>query len=106
MVYLALDAAPGLRRGLFANGQIQVDQRPARVVPVSALRVDGARPYVLAVSDGRVQHLEVAPGQRGEAVFDGAAEAAVEITTGLAEGAVVLRGSVGALRPGTLVTTP
>jgi RND family efflux transporter MFP subunit len=106
MVYLALDAAPGLRSGLFANGQVQVDQRPAQVVPVSALRIDGARPYVLTVTDGRVQRLDVTPGQRGEAAFDGAPEAAVEVTAGLEDGSLVLRGSVGALRAGTPVALP
>ena len=106
MVYLAVDAAPGLRQGLFANGEVEIDRQSARVVPVSALRVDGARPYVLAVAEGRVQRLPVTPGQRGEAGFDSAPEPAVEIVDGLAEGAVVLRGSVGALRDGTPVSLP
>ena len=37
---------------------------------------------------------------------EGAPESAVEIATGLPEGAVVLRGTVGTLRAGTPVKVP
>jgi RND family efflux transporter MFP subunit len=106
MVYLSLDATPGLRHGLFAQGAIELDRRQARVVPLSALRVDGARPYVLAADKGVVQRIEVTTGQRGLATFGGAPESAIEIATGLPEGAVVLRGTVGTLRAGTPVKVP
>jgi RND family efflux transporter MFP subunit len=106
MVYLAVAPAPGLRQGLFAQGVIELERRPARVVPLSALRVDGARPYLLLADQGQVQRLEVTPGQRGLASFGGAPEAAVEIATGLPEGATVLRGTVGSLRAGTSIKTP
>jgi hypothetical protein len=76
------------------------------VVPLSALRVDGARPYVLTAENGQVARHEVTPGQRGLARFGGAPEPAIEIAAGLAEGASVLRGTVGTLRPGTAVKLP
>lgn len=106
MVYLSLEPAAGLRHGLFAQGAVELDRRPARVVPLSALRTDGARPHVLAVDQGQVRRIEVTAGQRGLATFGGAPESAVEIASGLAEGAVVLRGTVGTLRAGTLVKVP
>lgn len=106
MVYVALDPAPGLRHGLFAQGMVEVARAPARVMPVSALRTDGARPAVLVAVDGRVKRVDVTPGERGLASFGSAPEPAVAIGDTLAEGAVVLRGSVGLLADGTPVTLP
>ena len=37
--YLTLDPHPALRQGLFAQGVVELDRQPARVVPLSALRV-------------------------------------------------------------------
>lgn len=121
-VYLAVQGQAGLRQGLFARGAIDLQRRAALVVPLSAVRVDQAQPYVLAVVDGKVAQRTVTLGARGEAGFDApvgghpndggpaaapaAAESAVEITAGIGAGAVVLRGSVGALRDGTAVSLP
>ena len=105
-VYLTVDPAPSLRRGLFARGTIELARRDARVVPVSAVRVDQGRPYVLTAEDGLIVSHLVTPGERGEAEFGGSREAAVEIADGLPEGAIVLRGTVGALRAGTPVKLP
>lgn len=104
--YLALDAVPGLRQDLFARASIELLRRPARVVPAAALRLDQARPYVLAVEDGRVRSRTVVTGAHGEAAFEGRIEPAVEIHDGLAAGALLLRGSVGVLRDGTPVRLP
>ena len=108
MVYLALENAPGLRHGLFAQGRVEVASSPARLVPLSALRVDGARPAVLTVRNGTVQRLDLIPGERGLARFGAAPEPepAVAIGDALPEGAVVLRGSVGILADGTAVRLP
>lgn len=106
MAYLAVDPAPGLRQGLFARGTIDVERRSALVVPVSTVRVDQARPYVLAVADGRTVARSVTLGARGQARFGAASEAAVEITAGLAAGDIVLRAAVGNLREGTRVRLP
>lgn len=105
--YLRLEpdsaTAGGLRQGLFARGTVRLQQRQALVVPVSALRLDQALPYVLVVEAGVAQSRSVKTGGRGEVLFDGRSESAVEITEGVAEGALVLRGTVGNLRPGTQV---
>jgi hypothetical protein len=61
-------------------------------------------PYVLTLENGRAVTHNVTTGGRGDVLIDGRPEAAVEITQGLSEGAVVLRGTVGALRAGTRLT--
>lgn len=99
--YLELAPHPALRQGLFARGTVALDRRTALVVPASAVRHDQSRPYVLTIENGRAVAHRVGLGERGDVKLDGAREAAVEITEGLAAGATVLRGSVGALREGT-----
>lgn len=105
--YLRLEpdaaTAGALRQGLFARGTVRLQQRKTLVVPVSALRLDQALPYVLVVEAGAAQARNVKTGGRGEVLIDGRSESAVELTEGVAEGALVLRGTVGNLRPGTLV---
>jgi len=101
MVYLALTPRPGLRQGLFANGSIELDRRKALAVPVSAVRVDQPRPYVFVFDNGKIIERVVTLGGRGEADVGGQREAVVEVTSGLVDGALVLRSSVGAVRGGT-----
>ena len=106
MVYLAIDPQPGLRQGLFSTGSIDLRSVSALAVPVSAVRVDQAQPYVLAVLGDRVERRKVTLGQRGELMIDGTVEAAVELTTGVAEGTLLLRGSAGAVPDGSRVRLP
>jgi RND family efflux transporter MFP subunit len=103
LVYLTLAPNPGLRQGLFAKGSIELQRRSALVVPVGAVRVDQARPYVLTVAEGKVAQKTVTLGARGEAQFGAGREAVVEITEGLNTGTTLLRGTVGQLRDGTAV---
>ena len=102
-VYLALQAQPGLRQGLFARGSIELQRKDALLVPVSSVRIDQARPYVLAVQGGKALQRTVELGTRGEAQIDGRTESVVELTTGAAAGDTLLRGSAGAVRDGTPV---
>jgi hypothetical protein len=74
------------------------------VAPVSAVRIDQAKPYVLAVVDGKVVQKTVALGARGEASLGAGVESVVELSDGLAAGTTLLRGTVGQLREGTPVT--
>ena len=98
LAYLALDAGPALRQGLFAQGTLVTGQIHALAVPLDAVRTDKPQPYVQHLVNGRVVHQSVGLGARGE--HQGVAMAEV---SGLAEGAEVLIGAVGALREGTLV---
>ncbi|MDP1650967.1 MAG: efflux RND transporter periplasmic adaptor subunit, partial [Rubrivivax sp.] len=106
MAYLELAPAPGLRQGLFGRASIELQRKTALVVPSSALRFEQARPYVLAVEDGQALQRRVTLGERGDVLSDGQPESAVEVTAGLAAGATVLRGTVGALRDGTRLRLP
>ena len=105
MAYLELAGTPeqkaSLRQGLFGRATVGLQRKAALVVPTSALRYDQALPYVLTLENGRAVTHNVAIGGRGDVLIDGRSESAVEITEGLTEGAVVLRGTVGALRAGT-----
>jgi HAE1 family hydrophobic/amphiphilic exporter-1 len=75
----------------------------ALVAPVASVRVDQARPYVLAVQGGQVRQRTVELGARGTALIDGRSEPAVELLSGATAGDVLLRASAGALRDGTAV---
>ena len=106
LVYLALQPQPGLRQGLFARGSIEMQRKSALVVPVAAVRIDQAQPYVLAVQNGKVTLRSVGLGLRGEAALDGRIESMVELTSGAQAGDTVLRASAGAVRDGTVVKLP
>lgn len=98
LVYLGLSSTNGLRQGLFAQGTLGTAKMTALAVPVSAVRTDKPAPYVQLVDKQQVVHQTVTLGERGEA--GGQAMVAV---TGVAENSVVLAGTIGTLREGTLV---
>lgn len=105
MVYLALKPQPGLRQGLFAKGSIDLQRRSALVVPANAVRIDQATPYVLVVADGKAAQRRIEPGVRGEARrADGGREPVVEVLSGVAEGTLLIAGSVGVVQEGTAVS--
>lgn len=106
MVYLAVDPHPALRHGLFARGQVELERQRALVLPASAVRTEQARPAVLVAAAGRVLRREVQLGARGQVDFGAGTEAAQAVVSGLAEGDVVLRGSVGNLPDGTALRLP
>ncbi len=107
MAYLQLTptaATVGLRQGLFARATVELHRQPALVIPATTLRFDQAWPYVMVLDNGKAAMRTVNTGARGEVLFDGRSESAVEVTDGLQPGAVVLRATVGALREGTALT--
>ena len=105
LAYLALPAQPGLRPGLFARGSVELDRREVPAVPASALRIDQARPYVVAVdgpSDAaRAVHRTVTTGTQGRVATRDGGEDWVELVDGPAEGTLLLAGTVGLVRDGT-----
>jgi RND family efflux transporter MFP subunit len=106
LVYLAVQSPPdgALRQGLFARASINLEKQLALLVPVTAVRIDQARPYVLAVVDGKVSQRSVVLGARGDMTVDGRVEAAVELSAdSIKPGTTVLRGTVGNMRDGTAV---
>ncbi len=100
LIYLALEPNTNLRHGLFAQGTLNVGTVNALALPLSAVRTDMPQHYVQLVNNNQVQHVNVTLGARGE--LAGVAMVAV---TGIPEGSVVIDGTVGSLRAGTLVTT-
>ena len=102
-LYLRLDDTRGLRHGMFARGTLAVASREALLLSQHALRIDRARPYVLAVKDGQVRAVTVETGASGEALIDGRRQPAVEIRAGLAAGELVLSGAAGAVGEGAKV---
>lgn len=106
MVYLAVKPAAGLRQGLFARGQIQMQRIDALAVPVSSVRIDQARPYVIAVEGGTARSRTVELGARGDADFGGRSERAVALKAGVTVGEILLRGTTGAVRDGSRVQLP
>lgn len=100
IVYLTVEPQPGLRQGLFAKGHIELERTTALAVPDSTVRTEQARPYVLELTEGRIVQRNVTLGLR--ALAPGGTEPLVEIRQGLADGAQVLRTTVGAVRDGTL----
>jgi len=105
-VYLSIDAHPQLRQGLFARGMVTLEQRRGLWLPASAVRMDRALPYVLALEGGKVSARNVRTGLRsraeGPAAQPGQEQGSdrLEILEGLADGAQVLAGSVSAVSEG------
>ena len=99
MVYLAVEPQPALRQGLFARGTIELERKRTLALPLSSVRTDQARPYVMLIREGRAVATPVTLGVRG--MIGG--EPWVEILAGLNEGAQVLSASTGVVRDGTPV---
>ena len=98
LVYLAIDPAPGLRQGLFAQGVLVTGRLQALLVPLTAVRTDEPQPYVQLINQMQVLHQPVELGPRGE--VDGQTMVAVK---GVAENATLVAGTVGTLRAGTAI---
>lgn len=99
-VYVALQNTDNLLRGgMFATGQIVVAERPnALAVPKTALHEDAEGFFVLKLVDGKVERQAIEQGES----WNG--NRLVEITSGLAEGDVVVTAPLTQLQPGDLIT--
>jgi RND family efflux transporter MFP subunit len=99
LAYLQLNAQPGLRQGLFAQGQIGTRQVHGLALPVTAVRTDQSVPYVQWIDGDKVAHARIQQGARGNRVSDPDGEAWVTLE-GLPAGTRVLSGHLGRLREG------
>jgi RND family efflux transporter MFP subunit len=104
-VYLSVKGHPALRQGLYAQGQLTLDQQQTLVIPRATLRHDAAGDYVQVVRLGKVAHQRVTTGGEGS-LPDDATAPVVAITSGLVAGERVLKESLGVLAEGTLVDLP
>jgi RND family efflux transporter MFP subunit len=96
LAYLGVAGHDGLRQGLFAQGTLDTAKVRVLAVPLDAVRTDKPEPYVQLVANSRVLHQPVQTGARGRAGNE-----AMVAVTGVADGAMVIRGNVGPLRAGT-----
>ena len=99
LVYLGLSAHPLLRQGVFVQGTLGTQTVQAVVVPLESVRTDKSEPYVQTIQNGKVVHINVSIGAKGE--VDGNAVMAL---SEVKEGTLVLAPSAGALRDGTRVS--
>ncbi|MDR6445068.1 RND family efflux transporter MFP subunit [Paraburkholderia terricola] len=105
MVYVQVANPSGtLRVGMFGTGTIAVGSRPnALVVPVTAVRTDGARRSVYALIDGKLVEQTVRTGVSGVS-NDGEGATWTEIVGGpLAVGQQIVKNNLGSLRIGSTV---
>jgi len=122
-VYLSVDPHPGLRQGLFAQGNIELDRQEVLALPVAAIRqpanpdAAGASAFVQLIENERIVHRPVTVGASGHAASGpfastptasavGGTTALRAITAGLKAGDRVLGDATGLLAAGTRVTLP
>lgn len=106
MVYLGIDAPQGLRHGLFAKGQLQLNTLTTLSLPLSAVRTDRAKPYVQVIEKVgeqlQVVHKTVVLGVRGMASPQ--SDDTWVAVQGLSPNTQVLVGQLGSLREGLHVS--
>jgi membrane fusion protein (multidrug efflux system) len=97
-IYVSVPNADGrLLAGLFAEGRVIAESADGLVVPMNAVNTRGPRPWVIRVTNGTVEKLDVDVG-----LVDERTER-VEIVSGVNEGDILLRGSAQGITPGTPV---
>jgi RND family efflux transporter MFP subunit len=98
-IYVSIPNVGGrLVSGLFAEGRVVSRAAEGLIVPANAVNRSGSSPWVLRVSDGKTERVDVMVGlsdQRSERI---------QITSGLNEGNTLLRGAAQGITPGTPVT--
>ncbi|MEY2621545.1 MAG: hypothetical protein RIT26_1365, partial [Pseudomonadota bacterium] len=62
LAYLQVMPQPGMRQGLFVQGQIGANQTRALALPLTTVRTDQSTPYVQWVNNGVVQYAQVKLG--------------------------------------------
>ena len=97
-IFVAVPNTGGrLVSGLFAEGRVVSDSAAGVVVPANAVNQTGPTPWVLRVTDGRTEKVDVTLG-----LSDPRTEK-VQIASGVAQGDVLLRGASQGIAPGTAV---
>lgn len=98
-IWVTVDNRRGrLVGGLFAEGRVTQTARKGLVLPLSVIDENQGAATVLRVSNGTVDRVPVTLGLRDPQTEQ------VEITAGLAEGDIVLRGVAQGITPGTRIT--
>ncbi|MBI5923733.1 MAG: efflux RND transporter periplasmic adaptor subunit [Betaproteobacteria bacterium] len=97
MIYIAINNAERtLRGGMFATGLLNLSKTPpVLAIPVSALRSENGRNYVITLEAGKLAKHFVEIGQTAEQ------DGLVGISSGLAESAQVVTSRMDGLKPGS-----
>ena len=101
LVYLGIQGHPALRHGVFVQGSLGTQQIQAVAIPIDSVRTDKSAPYAQVVQEGKVVHVKINLGAKGE--VNGKTLMAVPDMT---EGKLVLTSNAGAVLEGTLVKLP
>lgn len=89
-----------LRAGMFADASLTLEKKDrVLTVPTTAIQVEDGNAYVYAIENGVLARRPVVTGLRGR----DANGSAVEIASGLTDGAQIVRANLGILREGTPV---
>jgi membrane fusion protein, multidrug efflux system len=87
-----------LKGGMFAKGSVTLSRiESAQVLPLSAVRQEGGKAYVLRIAENRLQQSAVILGLRNDD------EGVVQIVDGLDAKSRVVRDNSGTLKPGAAV---
>ena len=90
-----------LLAGLYAEGRVASQEKPALVIPMSAIDTTGERPSVLKVKDGLAERVSIATGLRDDR------QEIIEVTSGLVAGdLVILDRAARGIGAGTKVAPP
>ena len=96
LVYAVLpNRDSALKGGMFAKGSVTLSRiEAAQVLPLSAVRQESGKAYVLRITEDKLEQREVKLGLRNED------EGVVQVVEGLDAQSRVVRSNAGALRPG------
>jgi len=99
LVYAVLPNQDGaLKGGMFAKGSVTLSRiDSAQVLPLSAVREENGKAYVMRIANDRLESLPVRLGLRNED------EGTVQIVDGLDAQSRVIRANTGTYKPGALV---
>jgi membrane fusion protein, multidrug efflux system len=98
-IYVSIPNLGGrLVAGLFAEGRVVAEAAEGLVVPTSAVNTRTSKPWVVRVTNGRAEKVEVEIG-----LVDPRTER-LQIASGVNEGDILLRGSAQGITPGTPVS--
>ncbi len=114
LVYVALTPSPGLRQGLFAQGNVWVGEQTGLALPASSVRNDKPIPYVQQVvttpAGGIARIAHVAVKVLGQGTPSGDAKdpgtEAMMITDSIAENSIITSARVGFINENTPVKLP
>jgi membrane fusion protein, multidrug efflux system len=97
-IYVSIPNVGGrLVAGLFAEGRVVSQSADGLVVPINAVNMTAPTPWVLRVTNGKTERVDVTLGIRDPRTEQ------VLVTSGLSDGDTLLRGAAQGIAPGTAV---